>query len=206
MHNNSSAASETELGREVESASAKHPYLVGLGDRVRAARHRMGISRKSLAVTAKVSERHLANLEYGTGNASILVLQDVAKALRSSVSELIGEGGLSATSADALLIQEALAQLDEAKLKQVLQWLRDNYSSSDPTKRRESRIALVGLRGAGKSTLGRMIASDLGFKFVELSREIEKLAGGTIGEVQAMYGVGAYRRYEKRAMQTSKRS
>ena len=62
-------------------------------------------------------------------------------------------------------------------------------------------MALVGLRGAGKSTLGQMLADDLGYPFVELSREIEKFAGCSISEIQGLYGQNAYRRYERRALE-----
>jgi XRE family aerobic/anaerobic benzoate catabolism transcriptional regulator len=65
------------------------------------------------------------------------------------------------------------------------------------------RVALIGLRGAGKSTLGRMLAQDLSFPFVELSQEIEKFAGCSVAEIQALYGVSAYRRYERRALEES---
>lgn len=182
----------------VSANEEKNPFLVGLGDRVRALRSKRGMARKALALAAGVSERHLANLEYGIGNASILVLLQVAKALKCTLAELTDDS--PAGSPEARLIQEVLAGRDEATLRRLRLMMLDALSAELANQPKSKRIALVGLRGAGKSTLGRMISEDLGFPFVELSREIEKLAGGTIGEIQALYGVSGYKRYEKRAM------
>ena len=65
----------------------------------------------------------------------------------------------------------------------------------------EKFIALVGLRGAGKSTLGSRLAQQMGLPFVELDREVEKEAGAALGEVFAMYGQDAFRRFERRALE-----
>jgi XRE family aerobic/anaerobic benzoate catabolism transcriptional regulator len=134
----------------------RNPLLVALGERVRALREERGLTRKAVCVAARVSERHLANLEYGTGNPSILVLSQIAGALSCSLADLVADLGTGRT-----------------------------------------RIALIGLRGAGKSTLGRKLADDLGYPFVELSREIEKVAGCSVT------GAAAYRRYERRALEES---
>ena len=136
--------------------------LSALGERVRALREEHGLSRKSVCTAAGVSERHLANLEYGTGNPSILVLSQIAGALSCSLADLVAD-------------------------------LRTG----------RSRIALIGLRGAGKSTLGRRLADDLGKPFVELSREVEKVAGCSVTEIHALYGAAAHRRYERRALEES---
>lgn len=177
----------------------KNPFLLVLGDRVRSLRSRRGMTRKALAQIANISERHLANLEYGVGNASILVLAQVADALKCSLSELIGD--VTTTSPEWLLIRELLEQRDEADLRRVRIAIGEMFSTGGAQITRGSRIALIGLRGAGKSTLGQMLADDLDFPFVELSREIEKFAGCSISEIQALYGVNAYRRYERRAME-----
>ena len=144
--------------------SEKHPYLVTLGERVRSLRARRVLSRKAAAARARVSERHWANLETGVGNASILVLLQVAKALQCSLVTLLEE----APEAGNL---------------------------------RRQHIALIGLRGAGKSTLGQRLAQELGYVFVELSRVIENLAGCSISEIHGLYGPEAYRRYERRALE-----
>jgi XRE family transcriptional regulator, aerobic/anaerobic benzoate catabolism transcriptional regulator len=181
----------------------KHPFLLGLGERVRALRSRRGMTRKALSAAADVSERHLANLEYGVGNASVLVLLQVAQALNCALAELLGD--VSTSSPEWLMIREMLGQRDEATLRRVRESIGELLGAGGAhgqgASTRSSRVALVGLRGAGKSTLGRMLAEDLGFPFVELSREIEKFAGCSINEIQALYGQTAYRRYERRAME-----
>ena len=185
----------------------KNPFLVALGERVRALRSRRGMTRKAVAIAADVSERHLANLEYGVGNASILVLVQVAGALQCSLAELLGD--VTTSSPEWLLIRELLERRDEDSLRRVrvvvAELLGSSGASSDRGRSgvpgRSTRVALVGLRGAGKSTLGQMLADDLDFPFVELSREIERFAGCSISEIQGLYGQHAYRRYERRALE-----
>jgi XRE family aerobic/anaerobic benzoate catabolism transcriptional regulator len=181
------------------SASRKHPFLAALGERVKALRSRRGMTRKALSLAADVSERHLANLEYGEGNASILVLLQVASALQCSLAEIIGDP--TTTSTEWLLLRELLENRDEATLRSVRVAVGEMLGTGGGNAAHSPRVALVGLRGAGKSTLGAMLAEDLGFPFVELSREIEKFAGCSISEIQALYGINAYRRYERRALE-----
>jgi XRE family aerobic/anaerobic benzoate catabolism transcriptional regulator len=184
----------------------KHPFLVALGERVRSLRARRGMTRKALALAADVSERHLANLEYGIGNASILVLLQVSLALQCPLAELIGD--VTASTPEWLMLRELLHGRDEATLRrariavgELLGTGGANGRRAGAVAERSPRVALIGLRGAGKSTLGAMLAEDLGFPFVELSREIEKFAGCSISEIQALYGQNAYRRYERRALE-----
>ena len=177
----------------------KDPYLVALGGRLKELRARRGLTRKGLAQATGVSERHLANLEYGVGNASVLILQEVAKALVCPVAELLGD--VTTASPEWLMLRQMLAQCDEATLRRVRIAAAEilGQPAPGPTER-SARIALIGLRGAGKSTLGRMLAEDLDMPFVEISREIEAFAGCGIGEIQALYGQAAFRRYERRAL------
>ena len=184
---------------ELAESGEKNPFLAALGDRVRVLRARRGMTRKALAQVADVSERHLANLEYGVGNASILVLLQVAGALQCSLGELIGD--VTTSSPEWLMIRELLEQRDDATLQRVRIAIGEMLGTGGGNAALSPRIALIGLRGAGKSTLGQMLADDLGFPFVELSREIEKFAGCSVSEIQALYGVNAYRRYERRAME-----
>lgn len=182
-----------------DSTEAKNPFLVALGARVKALRSRRGMTRRATAHSAGVSERHLANLEYGIGNASILVLQQIADALHCPIAELIGDETTS--SPEWLLLRSLLEGRDDATVREVrlaaARLLGD--PSADASGHR--RIALIGLRGAGKTTLGQALAESLGFPFIELSREIERLAGCVTGEIQALYGQNAYRRYERRALE-----
>ena len=184
-------------------AGDKNPFLVSLGDRVRALRSRRGMTRKAVSLAAGVSERHLANLEYGEGNASILVLLQVAGALHCTLAELLGD--VTTSSPEWLMIRELLEHQDDAALRRVRlavgELLGTGGAQGGALKAPSTRVALVGLRGAGKTALGQMLADDLGFPFVELSREIEKFAGCSVSEIQGLYGQNAYRRYERRALE-----
>ena len=181
----------------------KDPFLIALGERVKALRARRGMTRKALAQATDVSERHLANLEYGVGNASILVLLQVTRALQCSFAELLGD--VTTQSPEWLLLREMLANRDEATLRRVRiavgELLGTGAGEGEGARARSSRIALIGLRGAGKSTLGRMLAEDLDFPFIEFTREIEKMAGCSTAEILGLYGQNAYRRYERRALE-----
>ncbi len=141
----------------------------------------------------------MANLEYGEGNASILVLLQVAGALQCSLFELLGD--VTTSNPEWLLIRELLEQADETTLRRARVAIGETLGTGGSPPLANSRLALVGLRGAGKSTLGQMLADDLGFPFVELSREIEKFAGCSVNEIQNLYGMNAYRRYERRALE-----
>ena len=174
--------------------------LKALGERVASIRSRRGMTRKALAQSSGVSERHLANLEYGKGNASFLVLTQIAEAMQCTMAEIIGDPTTS--SSEWLLLRDLLLNQDENSLKRIRLLILNQFSQNETTtKSFNSSIALIGLRGAGKSTLGYMLAEDLGFQFVELSREIEKFAGCSIAEIQGLYGVNAYRKYERRALE-----
>jgi XRE family aerobic/anaerobic benzoate catabolism transcriptional regulator len=187
-----------------DTADGKHPFLAALGERLRSMRARRGITRKTLSQATAVSERHLANLEYGVGNASILILLQIAQALQCPLAELLGD--VTTRSPEWLMIRELLEQRDEATLARVRVAISELLGSGGRGAGRRgqphsARIALVGLRGAGKSTLGAMLAEDLGLPFVELSRAIEAFAGCSVGEIQNLYGQNAYRRYERRALE-----
>jgi len=190
-----------QAGGRPAGREAASPLLVALGDRVRNLRARRGMTRKAVSLASGVSERHLANLEYGIGNASILVLQQVAQALDSSVAELAGD--VSTSSPEWLMIREVLRGRGDAELRQARLALGELFggaSTAESDSARRRRIALVGLRGAGKSTLGQRLADAMDLPFVELSREIEKTAGCSIREIHDLYGSNAYRRYERRAL------
>jgi XRE family aerobic/anaerobic benzoate catabolism transcriptional regulator len=191
-------------GSNEAAAERREPFLAALGERAKALRVRRGLTRKALARATGVSERHLANLEYGVGNASILILLQVAQALQCSLAELVGD--FTTRSPEWLMLREMLGSCDEATLRRVRAAASELLGGAprqqgEAPARRSSRIALVGLRGAGKSTLGRMLAEDLDFPFVELSRDIEKLAGCSVSEILGLYGQNAYRRYERRALE-----
>ncbi|HSN31606.1 MAG TPA: helix-turn-helix transcriptional regulator [Ideonella sp.] len=180
-------------------AAERDPFLVALGERVRTLRARRGLTRKALSQGAGVSERHLANLELGQGNASILVLRQVAQALSCPLAELLGDE--TTASPEWLLIRELLAGRDDGELQRARQALTPLFGApARAAADRARRIALIGLRGAGKSTLGQMLARELHVPFVELNREIERVAGCSLAEIHNLYGPSAYRRYERRAL------
>ena len=190
----------TEALPAAEAGAARDPFLVALGERVRMLRARKGMTRKALAQGADVSERHLANLELGVGNASILVLRQVAQALSCSLAELLGDE--TTASPEWLLLRDLLAGRSEAELQRARAALQPLFGGAPRgTADRARRIALIGLRGAGKSTLGQMLADGMDVPFVELNREIERVAGCSLSEIHNLYGPSAYRRYERRALE-----
>jgi len=172
-------------------------FLQGLGDRVREARARRGMTRKILARDSGVSERYLAQLESGQGNVSVLLLRQIGRALNLPVSDLLREE--SDQSVELTLIQQLLKRLPTAKLAKVRAQLVRDYGSAYGA--RENRIALIGLRGAGKSTLGAAAEKQLGVPFVELDHEVEAEAGTSLHEIFLLHGQAGYRRYERRALE-----
>ena len=177
----------------------KDPFLIALGERLKLLRARRGLTRKALAQLAEVSERHVANVESGVGNASIQFLRQLCAVLNCSLAEMTGDETTS--TPDWLMIREVLRGRNEAELAQARTALADLFESPVSEISRRQRIALIGLRGAGKSSLGRMLAAQLHAPFIELSSQIEQLAGCGIAEIHALYGQNAYRRYEQRAIE-----
>jgi XRE family aerobic/anaerobic benzoate catabolism transcriptional regulator len=174
-------------------------YLHLLGERIRAARARRGMTRKILARDSGVSERYLAQLEAGHGNISILLLRQVAQAMSLPLAELVREE--PEHPVEFSLLVQSLSRLDPKQLAQARKLLAESFGASMERERRR-RIALIGLRGAGKSTLGARLAAALGIPFVELDREIERLAGMSLASLFDLYGQSAYRRYERRALES----
>jgi len=186
--------SPKEAGTVVQPDAALLPRL---GDRVREARARRGMTRRILARDSGVSERYLAQLESGQGNASVLVLSQIAQALNLPVADLLRDE--NDQSVELTLIQQLLKRLPAAKLAKVRTQLVRDYGSAYGA--RENRIALIGLRGAGKSTLGAALAKHLGVPFVELDHEVEAEAGTSLHEIFLLHGQAGYRRYERRALE-----
>ncbi|MDB5727530.1 MAG: shikimate kinase [Noviherbaspirillum sp.] len=181
------------------ASEARDPFLSALGERVRALRSRRGLTRKALARLAEVSERHLANVESGVGNASIQFLRQLATVINCSLAEMIGDE--TASSPEWLMIREILRGRPEEELAKARSALAGMFEAPTSEIARRRRIALIGLRGAGKSSLGRMLADDWMVPFIELSRHIETVAGCSVSEIHALYGPNAYRRYEYRALE-----
>lgn len=165
-----------------------------VGARLREARAKVGMTRKRLAAASGASERYLAHLEAGTGNPTLAVLDALARALDLAVADLIpmgGERGVLQADAAALM-----RRLPEPQLTAAVDWM----SRAPPgNSSRGQRIVLVGLRGAGKSSLGSALAERLALPFLEMSREVEKTYGGEMGLLIEIGGQSALRRYEHQA-------
>jgi len=172
-------------------------FLLFVGTRVRELRNRRGMTRKIVALEADVSERHLAQLESGEGNISIVLLRRIAGVLNVSLAELFLPS--VEEPAEKLAIQRFLQRLPANRLEDILLRLQRDFSAEE--KMRRTRIALIGLRGAGKSTLGSRLAKENNIRFIELDREIEKDTGMPLAEIFSLYGQSGYRTVEKRTLE-----
>jgi len=176
-------------------------FLASLGKRVRELRDRRGITRRTVAHEADVSERHLAQLEAGEGNISVVLLRRIAAALDVSLADLFApevEG-----PAEKKLIQRFLERIPSHRLEDITFRIMRDFSHEEAARR--GRIALIGLRGAGKSTLGAFLSRDRGVPFIELDSEIEKETGMPLGEIFSLYGQPGYRAIEKRTLERALR-
>ncbi|MEY4761112.1 MAG: hypothetical protein RLZZ200_968 [Pseudomonadota bacterium] len=175
-----------------QAPGAEREFLSMLGARVRALRERMAFTRKHLASVADVSERYLGQLEAGEGNISIILLRRVAEALGSTIPDLLQ------SEQEALverLMRRFLRRVPVHQLEEVLDRLAREAATGSEARR--DRIALIGTRGAGKSTLGERYAAALGVPFIELDREIERSAGMPLSDLFMLNGQGGYRRLER---------
>ena len=172
-------------------------YLRQVGETVRKARLGRGMTRKALAQSSGVSERYLAELETGTGNASLLVLRRIARAIGLDVVDLVRDG--PALSVDYTLLSQQLENLSDEQLAVVQSFVRERFESFQ--KSRRAHIALIGLRGAGKTTLGRSLAERRRVPFIELDREIERVAGMEIAEIFSIQGQPGFRKLELDCLQ-----
>jgi XRE family transcriptional regulator, aerobic/anaerobic benzoate catabolism transcriptional regulator len=189
-------SAETTTKRADQNGEAA--YLLQLGVRIREARARRGMTRKILARDSGVSERYLAQLETGHGNISIILLRQVAQAMSLPLADLVREG--PEHPVEFSLLVQSLARLEPAELAEARKLLAQSFGAAVARERR-LRIALIGLRGAGKTTLGSRLSQELGIPFIELDREIERLSGMSLAALFDLYGQSAYRRYERRALE-----
>lgn len=191
---------EPEQGSEPRrgTGAAEEAYLRIVGERVRLERARRGMSRKALSQTSGVSERYLAELERGTGNASLLVLREIAAAMALKVTDLVSES--PERSLDLSLIVQQLEQLPQSDLPEARRMLTARFGR--PAATSKGRIALIGLRGAGKSTLGQDASKVLGIPFVELDREIERASGMEVAEIFAVHGQSVFRKLEQECLES----
>jgi XRE family aerobic/anaerobic benzoate catabolism transcriptional regulator len=180
------------------AAPADEAYLNRVGERVRLARARRGMSRKSLSRASGVSERYLAELERGAGNASLLVLRQIAQALSIEAAALVSDA--PERPVDLTLALHQLERLSPAELAEARRLIAQRFGQSGTSA--QGRIALVGLRGAGKTTLGQLAAQALAVPFVELDREIERASGMELSEIFAVHGQAMFRSLERQCLET----
>ena len=172
-------------------------FLLSLGKRVRELRNRRGLTRKMMAREADVSERHLAQLEAGEGNVSIVLLRRIAAALHVSLAELFAPE--TETRHEKVLIERFLERLPAHRVEDAMFRLLREFGDEEVARRK--RVALIGLRGAGKSTLGLRLGLEMNIPFIELDREIEKDTGMPLGEIFSLYGQTGYRAIERRSLE-----
>ena len=172
-------------------------FLAALGRQVRRSRAKRGMTRRQLARTSHTSERYLAQIESGAGNPSVTVLRAIAQALDLPAAELLGEPAAPDGARAALL--DIVAQLPDHTLGELTELIEARFMPVDRSDR-SRRIALMGLRGAGKSTLGRMLARQLDWPFIELDRVVEQEYGASIPDMIEISGTATFRRHERAAL------
>jgi len=172
-------------------------FLLRLGDRVKEARARRGMTRRILARDSGVSERYLAQLESGAGNISIVLLRALARALDVPLESIVRDG--PEASLELAEINALLGRLAPNDVVEARGLLAARFGPADGGLRL-GRIALIGLRGAGKSTLGKRLAALRDVPFIELDREVEAASGMTLSEIFDLYGQAGFRRLERQAL------
>jgi XRE family transcriptional regulator, aerobic/anaerobic benzoate catabolism transcriptional regulator len=182
----------------IEHPDPETGFLEQLGQRVRTMRALRGMSRKVLAKVSGISERYIAQLESGKGNVSIVLLRRVSNAMGAHLEDLIPA---TEPAPDWPVIRDLVRKATPNQIAQAKDVLSGQGSGASALRRTSfAGIALIGLRGAGKSTLGKMLAKKIGWSFVELNKEIEAQNGLSVAEIIALYGQEGFRRMEQTAL------
>ena len=171
-------------------------FLAAIGREVRRQRAKRGMTRRQLAQASTTSERYLAQIESGGGNPSASVLRAIAQAFDIPAAALLPEADARPLGA----ILDLLAQMPEGDLPEIAKLIEARIALAGSADRAR-RIALIGLRGAGKSTLGRMLADHLGWPLIELDRVVEEDYGASIPDLIEMAGSATFRRHERGALE-----
>jgi XRE family aerobic/anaerobic benzoate catabolism transcriptional regulator len=180
-----------------ETLDPETGFLEQLGQRVRTMRARRGMSRKVLAKVSGISERYIAQLESGKGNVSIVLLRRVSHAMGAHLEDLIPA---TEPAPDWPVIRDLVRKATAGQIAQAKDVLSGHGNGAASPQRMSSGIALIGLRGAGKSTLGKLLAKKIGWRFVELNKEIEAQNGLSVAEIIALYGQEGFHRMEQTAL------
>ncbi|MBV1706138.1 MAG: helix-turn-helix transcriptional regulator [Hyphomicrobiales bacterium] len=186
---------------EIASSAARvgeSEFLAELGRRARALRTQSGLSRKLLAEKSGLSERYIAQLEAGKGNVSVLLLRRICHGINVPIAALLHPQSANATLFEEF--QSLLTEADPKRIEAARRALREPARQPSGPVRRLDRVALIGLRGAGKSTLARLAADELKWPFFELNREIERDHGLQVHEIFPLYGQNGYRRLEQASL------
>ena len=178
-----------------DNSNSEAGFLEQLGQRVRTMRSLRGMSRKVLAKVSGISERYIAQLESGKGNVSIVLLRRVSNAMGAHLEDLIPS---TDPAPDWQVIRDLLRKATPNQIAQAKDVLAGHGSAAHHSS--FAGIALIGLRGAGKSTLGKILAKQIGWSFVELNKEIERDNGLSVAEIIALYGQEGFRRMEQAAL------
>jgi XRE family aerobic/anaerobic benzoate catabolism transcriptional regulator len=174
-------------------------YLRTLADKIREARAQRGMTRNALAADSGVSLRFLAQLEGGQGNPSILVLRRIASAMGFPPDDLLSDD--PPPGIDRILLMQQLKRLSDEDIANARRLLSQQWGLDGVAEAKRPYVTLIGLRGAGKTTLGRRLATHRGVPFFELDREVEREYGATIGEILQLHGQPGYRRFERESLQ-----
>jgi XRE family aerobic/anaerobic benzoate catabolism transcriptional regulator len=178
--------------------SDQNAFIAAVGRLVRMSRAKRGMTRRQLAQESGASERYLAQIESGRGNPSVIILNAIAQALDVPIIELLPRpDGCSAATTQIL---DVLERVPASELPAIAQRIESRAAHAAATDRAR-RFALVGLRGAGKSTLGHKLADKLGYPFIELDRLVEQDYGAAIPDLIEMAGLATFRRYERTCLE-----
>lgn len=192
------ATAKTKARQTVAAAAPSvADFLAAIGREVRRHRAKRGMTRRQLAHASQTSERYLAQIETGAGNPSVSVLRAIAQALDLPAAALLPEAAEGSAAFGGIV--DLVAQVPEAELPALAKAIESRIALTQSADRAR-RIALVGLRGAGKSTLGRMLAEHLGWPFIELDRLVEEDYGARISDLMEMAGTATFRRHERSAL------
>ena len=184
------------LREKAIDAGRADAFAAAIGGLVRFSRAKRGMTRRQLAEQSGASERYLAQIESGHGNPSVIVLKSIAEALDVPIIELLPH---STGRSEALnRIFDLLLRMPQSELPGIADIIEGR---ADRAADRGRRIALVGLRGAGKSTLGRRLAAHLGCPFIELDRLVEREYGASIPDLVEIAGLATFRRYERTCLE-----